>query len=67
MIKTVIWETIIIYGKQRYRVTKSGSWSALFWGWYPDSSNKPSWRWLPISQDKVPLKVVGLGELILEI
>ena len=48
---------MINHGQNRYRVFAVGKWEVLMWGWWPDSGDAPSYRWRPISVEKVPKAV----------
>ena len=52
-----ICEKTIAYGKQRWRVSSSGKWSVMMWGWWSDGGGHPSYRWVGIESAKVPKEV----------
>ena len=54
MKKAEVVEKTIAYGKNRYRVSASGKWSVLMWGWFMDGNEKPECRWGAIPEDRVP-------------
>lgn len=56
MHKPIVVEKTISFGKNRYRVDSKGNWTTLMFGWWPTGTN-PSWRWSPISKDRVPIEV----------
>jgi len=57
MAKATICERTIDYGHQHWRVDSSGNWMVLMWGWWPDSNDRPSWRWEHVPTKKVPREV----------
>lgn len=52
-----VCEKTIVWGKQRYR-TNGKDWLVQMWGTYsPDCKGIPSYRYMPIPEDRVPKEV----------
>lgn len=49
-------EQTFTMGKNRFRVSSNGDWSALMFGWWP-TGNNPRWQWSPIEVSSVPDEV----------
>ncbi len=56
--KAIICEKTIAYGKNRFRTDGNGNWKVLMFGTYsPACKGIPSYRYMPISEEKIPTKV----------
>jgi hypothetical protein len=56
-----VCEKTIAYGRTQYRVTSSGEWSVLMWGWFGSDQGRPIYRFEPIPADRVPEEVRKLA------
>lgn len=55
--KATICEKVIAWGVQRYK-TNGKDWMVLMFGTYsPACKGIPSWRYMPIPEDRVPKEV----------
>lgn len=59
--KVEVIEKTIAYGKNRYKVSFTGKWQVLMWGRWPDGNKRPAYRWIDISEDRVPESVKQEG------
>ena len=48
----------IACGEQRWRISASGTWSALFFGTFADKPGVPMWRWQSVETSRVPKEVL---------
>ena len=56
--KARIIEKTIACGRNSYRITSDGKWKILLWGTWPNSNGIPSYRWVFISETKIPESVI---------
>lgn len=58
----IVCEKTIRWGRNLYRVNINGNWQTLMWGWWPDSNDRPSYRWMPIPLSDIPAEVIQAGK-----
>ncbi len=57
----VLVEKTIALGRNLFRIDFAGNWQVLMWGWWPDSGERPSYRWQSIEAERVPYEVKKLA------
>ncbi len=55
--KPKICEKTIAYGNQRYKTDGAKWWVLMFGTYSPACNGIPSWRYMPISEDRIPKEV----------
>jgi hypothetical protein len=57
----IVSEKTITYGQNQYKVTSSGEWSVLMWGWFGLGQDRPIYRFEPVATERVPWEVRKLA------